>query len=79
MRLLGCTDRVCTDRLWLLHANQEVKFIIKTVISFPLGGECIVYLVVQDLPVNDIHTMQAVEKIHRRLNDPTLPVRSNQP
>ncbi|CDI80159.1 hypothetical protein, conserved [Eimeria acervulina] len=30
----------------------------------------------RDLPVNDIHTMQAVEKIHRRLNDPTLPTLS---
>lgn len=28
----------------------------------------------QDLPVDDIHTMQAVQRIHRNLADPSLPV-----
>ncbi|OEH79822.1 hypothetical protein cyc_08139 [Cyclospora cayetanensis] len=27
-----------------------------------------------DLPVDDIHIMQAVDRIHRRLNDPSLPM-----
>ncbi|CDI85590.1 hypothetical protein, conserved [Eimeria praecox] len=28
----------------------------------------------KDLPVDDIHTMQAVDKLHRSLNDPSLPM-----
>ena len=30
----------------------------------------------QDLPVEDIHVMQAVDQIHLQLNDPSLPVLS---